>query len=386
MAPTASRLKKAKKKSKKPAMPIQSLVETAYAKLKLGDIEEAEQAVASALQLAKGNPDSELLCLNLMGQVCIEAGEPDKARSYFTQAVALDPDGAKPEAVGGGPEKFSWMAQLSELGGQDSVQWYERAARALRSQIQALGDQAAASASSATDVDNSATAAEVAVLEKQRALASVLCSVVEVYMTDLSWEADAEKQCEALITEASMTCPNSSETWQTVANVRISQARDADARTALRRSLELWADLPSNDPAVPEFAERISLAKLLLEVAMMDEARFVLDRLVKDDDHSVEAWYLGGWHRFLAGEAAAAAGAADEQAPLWQAARRRLSQCLHLYQMLGYEDERLHDHAAELLGQIQEKLGEPTTDDDETDMEVGEDDDEDEDEDEEMQE
>ncbi|KKF95370.1 hypothetical protein CFO_g2276 [Ceratocystis platani] len=363
MAPTASRAKKATKKSKKPAMSLQTLIETAYAKLKLGDIEEAEQTVSSALQLAKGNPDSELLCLNLMGQICIEAGEPDRAREYFMQAVSLDPEGDKPEATGGGPEKFSWLAQLSEIGGKDSVQWYERAARALRAQIQALSDKVSTSAAPLN------TESEVAVLEKQRALATVLCSVVEVYMTDLSWEADAEQRCEALITEASLTCPNSPEMWQTVANVRISQERDDDARAALKRSLELWAELPSNDPAVPEFAERISLAKLLLEVTLMDEARFVLDRLVKDDDHSIEAWYLGGWHRFLVGEVAAGEGRSEEHVSMWQAARRRLSQCLHLYQTLDYEDERLHDHAVELLGQIQEKLGEPTTDDDETDVE-----------------
>ncbi|KKA28710.1 hypothetical protein TD95_003797 [Thielaviopsis punctulata] len=377
MAPTPSRAKKSaaaakkNKKSKKSTMSHESLLETASNQLKLGNIDEAAAAATAALAsaTASGSNTTQLQCLNLLGQISIEAGEPDNARALFTRAVALDPEGAQPEAVGGGPEKFMWLAQLSEEGGRDSVSWYEKAARALRAQIANLQAQARR-----TDDD------EAALLEKQRALAGVLCAVTEVFMTDLSWEEDAEQQCEALVTEASTVCPSSAETWQTVANVRISQQRDDEAREALKRGLEIWADLPSNDPSVPEFAVRISLARLLLEVAMMEEARFVLDRLIKDDDQSVEAWYLGGWHRFLVGQKSKEEGNSEEHVQMWKAARRRLIQCAQLYQMLQYDDERLAQHAQELLDDINKELGEPTTEDEETEAEEeeGEDDEDDE--------
>ena len=192
---------------------------------------------------------------------------------HASSAVALDEDGALDESVGGGPEKFLWLAQLSEDGGQDSVKWFERGAQSLRGQIQVLADMPARTAEQ-----------EAALEERKRKLAGTLCGVAEVYMTDLSWEADAEQRCEALVTEATLVAPALAETWQTVANVRISQQRMDDAKAALSRSMEIWRDLPPQHPDVPDFPTRISLARLLLEAEMRPESMEVLERLVGDDD------------------------------------------------------------------------------------------------------
>ena len=89
----------------------------------------------------------------------------------------------------------------------------------------------------------------------------------------------AELRCEALITEATMLAPDVAETWQTVANVRISQARTDEAKEALKRSLGLWTDLPPEDPGVPPFPTRVSLVRLLIEVGMEEEAITVAERL-----------------------------------------------------------------------------------------------------------
>ena len=108
--------------------------------------------------------------------------------------------------------------------------WFERGASALRKQIQALSET----------LDSrplTRDQQEVVISEKRRKLADTLCAVTEVYMTDLSWEKDAEQRCETLITEATMLAPDVAETWQTVANVRISQARTDEAKEALKRSL-----------------------------------------------------------------------------------------------------------------------------------------------------
>ena len=166
--------------------------------------------------------------------------------------------------------------------------------------------------------------------ERQMKLGEVLCAVAEVYMTDLSWEEDAEQRCETLVTEAMLIAPSSPETWQTVANVRISQERVDEARAALKRSLELWQDLPPEHAAVPEFPVRIGLARLLLEVEMEEEASIVLERLVNEDDQSVEAWYLGGWCLYIVGEKVREAKAQDQNGEVdawksvWASARRWL--------------------------------------------------------------
>ena len=109
------------------------------------------------------------------------------------------------------------------------------------------------------------------------------------------WDPAAESTCETLVAEALLTAPLSPEPLQTLASVRISQLRVEDARAALARSMELWVDLPPEDPHVPEFATRISLARLLMEAGMEEGAMGVLERLVREDDGCVEAWYLGGF-------------------------------------------------------------------------------------------
>ena len=241
---------------------------------------------------------------------------------------------------------------MSEEGGQDSVDWYESGASSLRIQIQALLDRKKLSVEGKAMLE-----------EKRRKLATALCGVVEVYMTDLSWEEDAEQKCEALVTEATMVAPGFAEPWQTLANVRISQQKMEDAKAALKRSLDLWKDLPPEDASVPDYPTRVSLARLLMEADMDVEAIEVLERLVGEDDTSVEVWYLGGWGLYLMGEkqkngeTKAENGDGESWKVSWISSRQWLSHSLRLFDQQDYEDERLGEHAKELLAKLNAELG-----------------------------
>lgn len=342
--------------AKKDAPNLNKLLTDAETQYEVGNLDEAIALASKALEQTGEGGDFELKALNLLGVLNVEDGEVEEAREYFLRAVKLDEEGVLEEKIGGGPEKFLFLAQLSEEGGQDSVQWFERGASALRKQIQTLND-----------ITSRTPEQQAALDEMESKLGGVLCAVAEVYMTDLSWEADAEQRCEALITEAMLIAPNYAETWQTVANVRISQERVDEARTALKRSLELWQDLPPEHPSVPEFPTRVALARLLMETEMEEQALIVLERLVTDDDSSVEVWYLGGWCLYVAGEKLRDAkqpnGAEDDASEEWKAtwgySRKWLTQSLKLYEQEEYEDERLGEHASELLQSINKELGEP---------------------------
>jgi len=186
------------------------------------------------------------------------------------------------------------------------------------------------------------------------------------------WEEDAEPHCEKLITEALLSAPHSPEPLQTLASIRISQARIPEAKQALSASMELWKDLPPEDAAVPDFPTRISLARLLMEVEMEEEALEVVERLVGEDDQSIEAWYLGGWCLYLLGQKrrkeqgqekdamdhSADAGTEVEEISTASllSSREWLRQSLTLYQLLDYEDDRLRDHAVELVDELDERL------------------------------
>lgn len=357
------------KSSTPPANPYTLLAE-ASSLLEQGSIEEAVKPAQRALGLLDPESEEALPALNLLGEIHIELGDIDTARQYFLQAASIDEDGAVGEDVGGGAEKFLWLAQLSEEGGEDSVDWFEKGAISLRAQIQALLERKKLDAEM-----------EAMLLEKRRKLAVALCGVVEVYMTDLSWEEDAEQRCETLVTEATMVAPTFAEPWQTLANVRISQQRMEDARAALKRSLELWQDLPPENDVVPDFPTRVSLARLLMETDMDSEAIEVLERLVGEDDSSVEVWYLGGWGLYVLGEKQKSGEVKSENEDgeswriSWISSRQWLNHSLRLFEQQDYEDERLGEHAKELLASLNTELGDAEAGLDEEEGEEWEDED-----------
>lgn len=185
---------------------------------------------------------------------------------------------------------------------------------------------------------------------------------------------DAESRSESYATEALLVAPNAPEPLQALASIRISQEKMDEARSALSKSLQLWSHLPPDDSNVPDFSSRISLSRLLMEAQMEEESMKVLERLVLEDNCSVEAWYLGGWCLYLSTtkdqEACSSANSEpvlnDDSYPYrnnLKQSRHWLLICLDLYDSRKYEDERMKDHAEQLLYEINSIIGEVNGDD-----------------------
>ena len=139
----------------------------------------AQRALA-LLQPASNNPTHlSLPALSLLGEIFIELGDPATASDFFLQAVSLDPDGHIPESEGGGVEKFLWLAQLCEEGGEESIRWFEKGTEVLERDIPDLEAQLATGTKEEEE-------REVLLEERKRKLAAALCGMVEVWMTDLS--------------------------------------------------------------------------------------------------------------------------------------------------------------------------------------------------------
>ena len=370
------------KPNRKSLVTPSSLINQATSILQTGQPEAALPLVQRALDLLQPDQRSStaasLPALNLLGKIYLELGSADEARASFTAAAKLDLDGLIPEHSGGGVEKFLYLAQLSEEGGHESVEWFERGADVLRRQVGEL-DQTDGAAPD----------------KLRKLLAETLCGIIEIYMTDLSWEPDAEARCESLITEALLTAPHSPEALQTLASIRISQCRTEEAQKALKSSMELWHDLPLESEDIPDFPTRISLARLLMEVDIEESAIEVLERLVGEDDRSVEAWYLGGWCLYLLGSKSRSGGIENhedgkeekEWRTLMASSMEWLLNSLQIYDLLEYEDDRLRDHALELVEGLKAEVGDATVDDEDGGSEDGgweDDEDNEEDEDHEM--
>ena len=122
---------------------------------------------------------------------------------------------------------------------------------------------------------------------------------------------------------------------------------------------------------MPDFPARISLVRLLLEVGMEEDALEVVGGCVEGDDTSVEGWYLGGWALYLLGEKRRNGDAGqteriekkgeeseekDDWTECWRGSIQWLRTCLKLYEQLDYEDERLREHAIELIAGIESEF------------------------------
>ncbi|CAO2650745.1 Nn.00g020370.m01.CDS01 [Neocucurbitaria sp. VM-36] len=354
--------------SKKPKASPEELLVQAAMLLQTSQPDEALVAARRALNLLQptSKPTTAALpALNLLGQINVELGDPDAAREAFQAAILIDPEGATD-----GAEKFLWMAQLNEEGGAESVRWFEKGVEVLKREISELEGKL---------VKKNET--EDLLEEKKQKIANSLCGIAEVYMTDLSWEEEAEARCNAAVTEALLFAPENPEPLQTLASIRISQLRHEEAKSALTRSMELWKDLDPDDLKVPDYSTRISLSRLLMEAEMEDEAIEVLERLVGENDGSVEAWYLGGWCLHLLAGKQKTKGEEKTAMSLLRASRDWVENCLKLYGLLEYEDERLKDHAEEILKELNDVLGPSTGEEEEEWEDADEDEEEDEEED-----
>ena len=152
------------------------MLEQAHTLLQTGQADEA-LPIARKAMLCLAAPSVatalKLPALELLGEIHIELGDSDEARKMFEAAVDLDPEGMIEGISGGGADRFLWLAQLSENGGEESVAWFHKGAAVLRRE---LGLTAIAESEEE----------EVVIITKRYKLANALCGAAEVYMTDLS--------------------------------------------------------------------------------------------------------------------------------------------------------------------------------------------------------
>jgi tetratricopeptide (TPR) repeat protein len=131
----------------------------------------AQKALLLFQKLYPDDPRAPYPALLLLGQIHLARAEVDLSREHYLKATEVDPEGQK---TGAAP--FLWSAQLCEEGGEESIRWFEKACAILRRELEDL--QAKIGHDEAEDE----------IIETARQLGETLCSMTEVYMTDLSYE------------------------------------------------------------------------------------------------------------------------------------------------------------------------------------------------------
>ena len=345
---------------------IEVLINQAREALFSLDYESARSIVHTAL-----NQDSNHLgVLSLAGEIYVELDDYDTAREIFTRGAQLDESGEEHGVEEEPWVKYLWLAQLSEVGGHESLKMFEKGAK----KLQAASKMLSSGSNSNQDQDQ----------DLADRLASVYSSIAELYMRDLCDETEAEILCEQYIMQALSISPHGSEPLQTLASLRISQQRPDEAVSALKSNLAVWKDLSPDSPLYPAYSSRMALTRLLMETGLLDEAIWVLNGLRETDDEVVDLWYLLGWAWYLQGKK----NNSDVRKRNWTESAACLTRCKRLYERYEWDDMELLEHTNELLLELIQEGIEPKEDEIDnnwTDDENGEED-EDEEEDEEDEE
>ena len=165
-----------------------------------------------------------------------------------------------------------------------------------------------------------------------------------------SFDLNAEKTCEDLLSLALQTDAGNPEALQTLASVRMSQQRPDEAKECLEKAWSAWKDLDlgnnifytevkaliavsPDDPNLPPIPTRLTLVKLFLELSLYTPALLVLHGVMASDDQEVEAWYLEGWCFFLMSEEARENGGKLDELT-WQELARDARDCLETCQVV----------------------------------------------------
>ncbi|AAS54321.1 AGL170Wp [Eremothecium gossypii ATCC 10895] len=217
----------------------------------------------------------------------MEDGQLDKAYPLLEQACALDPEGKI-----GGCGKFFTLGQV--VGGQHGL-------NTLMIGIDNMVNKAGAALQQA-DVDK---------------VIGGLLTMIEIWMTDLCMEPDAEEQCEQLISKAMVISnENSPEAWSMLGSIRISQTRFAEAAEAFQKSWELFQQKKSqleealkaglNQNQLRSHAEYVeliqpllALGKMCIELGLYELALQTIGTVKDIDEDNMEGYYLEGFTNYM---------------------------------------------------------------------------------------
>ncbi|SCU94031.1 LADA_0G06128g1_1 [Lachancea dasiensis] len=232
--------------------------------------------------LKTSNPPN-LELYQIFAESYLENGQVDKAYPLLVKSCELDPEGRL-----GGSDKFFTLGQIA--GGEDGISLLVKGIESVSTQA---GDE----------------------LKQEQAekIVGGLLSMIEIWMTDLCMEPNAESQCEELIGKAMEVSDNQSpEAWAMLGSIRISQQRFGDAAEAFSQS---WHFFQEKKDKIETGAQQgfgnlhiefvnllqplLNLAKMCVELGLYDTA-LEIEGAIKDiDEDNLEGIYLEGFTHYL---------------------------------------------------------------------------------------
>ncbi|KAL4175701.1 hypothetical protein KRP22_000663 [Phytophthora ramorum] len=204
--------------------------------------------------------------LDSIGELSTELDNPERALSAFQQSVALAP--------AQNPSKYFYLSQL--VSGEEAEHYTAQGITHLQQELQ-------------QHVDPSTPAA--ATIKKQ--ICDALCSLGELYMTDLCDHEEAENRCENYFQEAMKFDVGLPEPTQALANLRLVQ-QNKEAADGLLEETYRRLNESCDEDSLPSLEFRTATGKMLIEVERYEQACDVLEGVMQEDDENAELWFLVG--------------------------------------------------------------------------------------------
>lgn len=244
--------------------------------------------------------------LEVFGEALLESNQLENAYEVLQRSCSIDPQGEL------GVDKFFYMGQI--IGGDEGLRYID------------VGLQKSISFLEQVDTDKGTDIeflVELAQLypSKQELRGYLLKKInlgifgqIEIWMTDLCMEPQAENECEKLINYSLSLEDKNPEAYSLLSSIRISQQRPEEAKNALLESWKLFqekrdkleqanADKPKGDRnADPEEFENtieyleltqplMNLAKLAIELELYEVALCITSCIQEVNENILETYY-----------------------------------------------------------------------------------------------
>ncbi|XP_076869259.1 uncharacterized protein LOC143519561 isoform X2 [Brachyhypopomus gauderio] len=285
-----ARMQERAKKKTAEKYTVDQLVEKAEECMDNFDFSMARLFCQRALDIEPNN----LTILDMLGNICAELGDIEKAKEVFLKAVDLSPDA--------GHSKYMYLGQIHT--GTEAVQFFSRGVEVMLSAMDTQTQEACGTGAGASPSEPAVTAKDVS---------AAFCSIAEIFFTDLCMMDGAAEKCREAVERALHYHQNNPDALQLMASYLFSLDNTEEGRDYLRRSVSSWLpslqkeegatasaeELDQEDEEaqnnIPPYESRITTAKLLIEAEEFEMATEVLEGLLEEDDEVVQVWYLLGW-------------------------------------------------------------------------------------------
>jgi tetratricopeptide (TPR) repeat protein len=249
---------------------VQDILTRAYNAQHTGDYDVARRFYVRCIEIEPNNQGIQLS----YGEFLAEIGSVDEAKQIFKKICNDSTQDVNASAI------FS-LAQLQS--GKEASNTFEQGILALQAQLK----------SSNNNNNNNNES-----ITKQ--IASAYCRIIEIYMTDLCFEQNAEQICVEAATKAVEYGGNdNAEALYCYANVSLSQCKNDIAKDYIIKAadaLQIAADKDQEEVNDFEISYdlQLNIAKVLIEVNEPSKASDILERLLLINDTDIELLFVAG--------------------------------------------------------------------------------------------